>query len=86
MEQGTDAIEGIKLNKVDVDELIVNADSFKKMKKLRLFMMANHVLYCGPAGHLSKKLWRCFVRNNSIMFVCREVLVKEISKFWSREA
>ncbi|KAL3730347.1 hypothetical protein ACJRO7_027368 [Eucalyptus globulus] len=62
---GTDAIEGIKLDKIDVQDLILNADSFKNMKKLRLFMMDNHVLHCGPAGHLSEKLWRCFVRNNN---------------------
>ncbi|XP_030469271.1 disease resistance protein RUN1-like [Syzygium oleosum] len=83
---GADAIEGIKLDKVDVEDLIMNADSFKKMKKLRLFMMADHVLHCGPAGHLSENLWRCFVRNNIIMFTCWEALVKQVSKFWSRGA
>ncbi|KAI6678141.1 hypothetical protein NL676_038937 [Syzygium grande] len=48
--KGTDAIEGIKLDKVDIEELILNADSFRKMKKLRLFMMADHV----------PSLWTCW--------------------------
>ncbi|XP_056163557.1 TMV resistance protein N-like [Syzygium oleosum] len=62
---GTDAIEGIKLDKADVEELILNADSFKKMKKLRLFIMVDQVPHCGPAGNLSEKLWRCFARHNN---------------------
>ncbi|KAL3730340.1 hypothetical protein ACJRO7_027361 [Eucalyptus globulus] len=64
---GTDAIEGIKLDKVDVEDLIVNANSFKKMKKLRLFMMADHVPHCGLAGHLSKKLWKQFGRTQKLV-------------------
>ncbi|XP_010068375.2 disease resistance protein RUN1-like [Eucalyptus grandis] len=83
LELGTDAIEGIKLEKVDVEDLIVNANSFNKMKKLRLFMMADHVLQCGPTRHLSEKLQRCFARNSNNMFACWEGLVKQISKFWS---
>ncbi|XP_010068374.1 disease resistance protein RUN1-like [Eucalyptus grandis] len=83
---GTDCIEGIKLDKVDVEDLIVNADSFKKMKKLRLFKMADHAPHCGPAGHLSEKLWTRFARNNNDMFAFWEALVKQISMFWSRGA
>lgn len=45
-----DAIEGIKLDKVDVEELILNADSFRKMKKLRLFIMVDHIPHCGLVG------------------------------------
>ncbi|KAF7851277.1 hypothetical protein BT93_L4208 [Corymbia citriodora subsp. variegata] len=84
---GTNAIEGIKLGKVAIEDLVMNADSFKKMKKLRLFIMMDHVPHCGPAGHLSEKLWRCFAENSnkiSTKFACLEALVKEISKFWSR--
>ncbi|KAL3730331.1 hypothetical protein ACJRO7_027352 [Eucalyptus globulus] len=83
---GTKAIEGIKLDKIDVQDLILHANSFKKMKKLRLFMMADHVLDCGPAGHLSEKLQAHFARNGGIMLAFWEVLVKRISKFWSRGA
>ncbi|XP_039173575.1 disease resistance protein RUN1-like [Eucalyptus grandis] len=81
---GTNAIEGIKLDKVAVEDLIMNADSFKKMKKLRLFMMIDHVPHCGPAGHLSEKLWRCFAGNRNNMFALLDALVEEIFKFWSR--
>ncbi|XP_039173573.1 disease resistance protein RUN1-like [Eucalyptus grandis] len=83
---GTNAIEGIKLDKVDVEDLISNADSFKKMKKLRLFMVADLTPHCGPAGHLSEKLWECFARNNNNTLACWEALVKQVSKFWFRGA
>ncbi|KAL3730336.1 hypothetical protein ACJRO7_027357 [Eucalyptus globulus] len=84
---GTNAIEGIKLDKVDVKDLILNADSFKKMKKLRLFIMADHFPYCGPAGHLSEELRRCFARSNDIIMVaCWQALLKLIARFWSRRA
>ncbi|XP_010068378.2 disease resistance protein RUN1-like [Eucalyptus grandis] len=79
---GTNAIECIKLDKVDVEDLISNADSFKKMKKLRLFMMADLTPHCGPAGHLSEKLWKCFARNNNNMSAWWEALGKQVSKFW----
>ncbi|XP_056163537.1 TMV resistance protein N-like [Syzygium oleosum] len=79
---GTDAIEAIKLGKVDVEDLILHANSFKKMRKLRLLIIADHVPHCGPAGHLSEKLRTRFARNGSIMFACWEALVKRISKLW----
>ncbi|KAL3730306.1 hypothetical protein ACJRO7_027330 [Eucalyptus globulus] len=81
---GTDAIEGIKLDKVDAKDLIMDSDSFKKMKKLRLFMMADHVLKCGPTGHLSENLRRHLARNSNSRFACWESLAKQISKFWSQ--
>ncbi|XP_030469277.2 TMV resistance protein N-like [Syzygium oleosum] len=77
---GTDAIEGIKLDKVDVEDLIVNAVSFKNMKKLRLFIMSDQVPHCGLAGHLSEKLRRRFARNNNNMFARWEAVLKQISK------
>ncbi|XP_056163538.1 TMV resistance protein N-like [Syzygium oleosum] len=83
---GTDTIEGIKLDKVDVEDLILYADSFKKMKKLRMFIMADHVPHCGLAGHMSGKLRRCFARNSNNIFACWERLGKQISKLWSQGA
>ncbi|KAL3730330.1 hypothetical protein ACJRO7_027351 [Eucalyptus globulus] len=84
---GTNAIEGIKLDKIHVEDLVLHANSFKKMKKLRLFMMTDHVPHCGPAGYLSEKLWTRFARNGKgIMLACWEALVKRVSKFWSRGA
>ncbi|XP_048135623.1 disease resistance protein RUN1-like [Rhodamnia argentea] len=83
---GTDAIEGIKLGKVDVEDLILNADSFKKMKKLRLFLMADDVPHCGPAGHLSEELRRLFARRSHVTSVSWQALWKLVSRFWSRRA
>ncbi|XP_039173574.1 disease resistance protein RUN1-like [Eucalyptus grandis] len=79
-------IEGIKLDNVDIEDLISNANSFKKMKKLRLFMIADLAPQCGPAGHLSGKLWRRFARNSNNMLARCETLVKQISEFWCRRA
>ncbi|KAI6678128.1 hypothetical protein NL676_038924 [Syzygium grande] len=80
--QGSDVIEGIKLDKVDVEDLILNAVSFKNMKKLRLFIMSDQVAHCGLAGHLSEKLRRRFARNNNNMFARWDAVLKQISKVW----